>query len=356
MTRTTAERAIDFALDRDKTCLDLSFFGGEPLLRIELLEYASAYAERRLRELNPLGKVYVHLTTNATLVDARVEDFVRRHPVTNVFVSLDGPAHIHDRHRINTKGQGSHASVREGVARLVEAGANIIPLAVVNPDTAGLLGEVTQELVSLPVNRAQLTCNLRATWDDSSLEALRIGSLAAAHVWGDQFRAGRCLQLDPFTMKVLSHLHGATPCPSRCQLEAHEYIVAPSGRIYNCGEIVGEDDDERFVIGDLDSGIWFDKLKTLRDAKNRIRETCEPCALHNRCASNCGCRQIALTNTLGHVTETFCEIEEAFISAADTIAEKLYREGCPAFTQFFYRERWVPNTPEGLAQLRRSAS
>jgi hypothetical protein len=52
------------------------------------------------------------------------------------------------------------------------------------------------------------------------------------------------------------------------------------------------------------------------------------------------------------VTEAFCEIEEAFITAADTIAAELYRENCPAFIQFFYQEPWTPNTPEGLAQLR----
>ncbi len=352
MSRATAERAIDLALARDPYGLELSFFGGEPLVCLDLIEQAAAYAERRLAELAPNERVYLALTTNATLVDERFEEFVRRHLPMNVFVSIDGPAHIHDRYRIGADGRGTHAAVRTGILRLAAAGANVVALSVANPDTAGALGEVATELVSLPISRAHVTCNLRANWDTQALEALREGTKAAARVWGDQFRAGRCIQLEPFTMKVLSHLHGAMPCPSRCLMEAHEFIVAPSGHIYGCGELVGEDSDEQFVIGDLDSGLWWDKVKQLRDAKNRVLEICAPCALVKRCTSNCGCKQVALTGAHGEITETFCEIEEAFINAADTIAEELYREGCPAFTRFFYQETWTPNTPEKLAQLR----
>lgn len=356
MSPATAERAIEFALARDPTDLALSFFGGEPLLALELLEHATAYAERRLSETAPEARLSVHLTTNATLVNERVEDFVRRNLPLNAFVSIDGSPLIHDRHRIGPDGLGSHAAVRAGISRLVAAGANVIALSVVNPDTAGALGEVVTELASLPIDRAHVTCNLRTPWDERALESLREGAHAAARVWGELFRTGRCIQLEPFVMKVLSHLYGEMPCPSRCQMKAYELIVAPSGRIYGCGEQIGEDHEDQWVIGNLDTGIWWEKLARLRAAKEGIQTTCQSCALVNRCASNCGCRQIALTGVIGQVTEAFCAIEEAFIAAADSIATDLYRESCPAFLDFFYREPWTPNTPEGLAQLRRSAS
>ena len=352
MSLVTAERAIDFALNRDPCGLELSFFGGEPLLRIDLIEHATLYAERQLAELCPSEKLHVALNTNATLVDERCEDFVRNHPAMNAFVSLDGPASVHNRYRVSSQRRGSHAATREGVLRLAAAGANVVALAVTNPDTASSLGDVAAELFSLPITRAHVSCNLRATWDATALDALRQGTLVAARLWGDQFRAGRCIQFEPFTMKILSHLHGSMPCPSRCRMEAHELIVAPSGHLYGCGELVAEDSDERFVIGDLERGLDWDQVTRLRAAKNRVFVTCEGCAQLSRCSNYCGCKQVALTGTHGGVTEAFCDIEQAFIGAADAVAEELYREGCPAFTQFFYQQSWTPNTPDGLAQLR----
>ncbi len=70
---------------------------------------------------------------------------------------------MHDRYRLDTVGRGSHYAVRQGLSRLAAAGAEVVPLAVVNPDTAARLGDTAVELFSLPVARAHVTCNLRAT-------------------------------------------------------------------------------------------------------------------------------------------------------------------------------------------------
>jgi uncharacterized protein len=353
MSRAVAERAIDLALGRDRTALGLSFFGGEPLLRVELIEQATAYARQRLAELGPDAKAFVRLNTNGTLVDDRVEAFVAACGPVTAYVSIDGPARIHDRHRPDAAGRGSHAAVREGIRRLAAAGAEIVALAVVNPDTASSLGEVAEELFSLPVVEAVLTCNLRSAWDDAALRGLREGLAAAAGAWGQLFRAGRCLRFEPMTTKILSHLHAAMPCAARCQLGASDLVVAPSGRLYPCGELVGDDDDDRFVIGDVVGGLSLPRLKSLRDAKERIESTCRDCAIRERCSSACGCKHVALTGSMGQVTDTLCDVEAAFIEAADGVAEELHREGCEAFMQFFYRGPWKPNPVTGLAQLRR---
>jgi uncharacterized protein len=353
MNRAVAERAIDLALARDPTGLGLAFFGGEPLLELELIEHATAYARQRLAELGPEPKLFVRLNTNATLVDERVAAFVEKnHPII-AYVSLDGPPRIHDRHRRDAAGRGSHAAVKEGIHRLAAAGAEIVPLAVVNPDTASSLGDAANELFSLPTAEAVLTCNLRVAWDEAALEGLREGLGAAALVWGQAFRAGRRVRFEPMTTKILSHLHAAMPCASRCQLGASELVVAPSGRLYPCGELVGEDEDDRFVIGDIAGGLSLGKLKSLREAKDRVESSCETCALRDRCSSACGCKHVALTGAMGQVTDTLCHIETAFIEAADGVAERLYAEKCEAFLEFFYRQPWKPNTVPGLAQLRR---
>lgn len=353
MPKATAERAIEFAIERDPNGLLLSFFGGEPLLEFELIKHCTAYARRRLEALCPGAQFKVHLNTNATLVDAEVEAFAREHLPLLVSVSLDGSQTIHDCHRVDVRGRGSQVAVRRGLERLQLAGARVSLLAVVNPDTASSLGDVADELLPLSADRVQLACNLRASWDETALAALRVGLANAAVAWAETFRAGKRILFEPFTTKILSHLHAAIPCGSRCQLAAEELVVAPSGRIYPCGELVAEDHDPRHVIGHIDAGIDLPKLEQLRQVRNRVETICEGCVIEERCSSACGCKHVALTGSMGAINSTLCDTEAAFIEAADHVAESLYAESCDAFIEMFYRQRWAASSTQNLVKLRR---
>jgi len=354
MSAEVAAAAIELALGLDPNGLELSLFGGEPLLAREFVEAVTELARRRLHEVAPSANLFIHLHTNATLVDEPWLDFVRRQPSINAFVSLDGPANVHDRHRRMNSQLGSHARARQGILALSQAGARIHALGVVNPDTARDLGVVMREFLELPLFRAQLAPNLRAAWDQAALGNLRQGLSEAMALWANEFRLGRAFHFEPFSSKILSHLHAAMPCPSRCQLLAKELVVAPSGRLYPCGELVGEDTAGAFVVGDVFRGIDREKLARLSAQKNRIEVTCRSCALFDRCASSCGCKHVALTGRLGEATSTLCDLEQLFIEAADELATRLSAEGCLAFEQFFYRNRWL--VPGGKALLRRRSS
>jgi len=355
MSQQTVRQAIDFALRRDSAGLILSFFGGEPLLHVDLMQTAATYARSQLAQACPTARLALRLNTNATLVDDRVEEFVRGYSPTTAFVSLDGPAAVHDRHRVDVLGRGSHERVRRGIERLHAAGAHVVVLSVVNPDTALALGSTTEELLSLPVARAHLACNLRANWDDAAITRLRAGARDAALRWRDAFVAGKIVHFEPFTTKILSHLHAAMPCGSRCQFAVEELVVAPSGHLFTCGELVGDDSDERFVIGTLDTGIDEAKLEAMRLARGRVEPVCEGCPIRERCSSSCGCKHVALTGQLGGVTDTLCNTEAAFIEAADRVAEELYHAQNEPFLEFFYRRRWSPSAEPQFVELRRKA-
>lgn len=356
MSREVAESAVRLALSRDPTGLELSFFGGEPLLHVRFMKEITAFAEVLLREKRPDAALVVHLNTNACLVTDAVESYVRSCPRINAFVSLDGPQTVHDRHRCDIRGQGSYEAVRDGLRRLHGAGAKVVALAVTNPDTVGELGAVVAEFLSLPLVRAHITPNLRATWDETAISSLKSGLLDAMAVWGAQFRAGKAFVLEPFTTKILSHLLGAMPCARRCQLAAHEIVVAPSGRLYPCGEMVGDDDDGCHVIGDVWAGVDEAALLRLRAQKDRVETLCADCAIRARCSSSCGCKQVALTGNLGELTDVFCDLEEAFIEAADTLAASLHGEGVGAFRSLFYETRWLSNAGTNLLRLGRRPS
>ena len=348
MTPEVGYRAIDLALQSRPVRLDLSFFGGEPLLHPDLLELLSRYALDRAGAT----PVRVVLCTNGTLVDEHTTDWIRSLPDCAALVSLDGPEDVHDRHRVDAYGSGTYHRARAGARWLMEAGAAVTSVAVVSPESAGRLGETVRGLLALGGQRIVLAPNYGAQWAASALQACATGIGDAADEWMQHLRGNGRQLLEPLAVKILGHLYGGTPCPAKCQLAGKEFAVAPSGHIYPCAQLVGEDADERYVIGDVMRGIDRGALARLQATKDRVAEYCGDCDARTRCDGMCGCKHVMATGEMGRVSGEFCDIENLFIDAADRVGGTLHAEGCAAFRAIFYEQRWLPAPGAELVTLR----
>ena len=91
------------------------FHGGEPLL---IGPERFAHACSALRRALP-SRCGIHLQTNGLLLSKHVIGICADNDV-GVSISLDGPALVHDRHRADHRGGGSHARVSAAIARLRE--------------------------------------------------------------------------------------------------------------------------------------------------------------------------------------------------------------------------------------------
>jgi uncharacterized protein len=355
MPREIAHRAVDLALGKAPRTLAVSFFGGEPLLHVDWIRGVVEYVERRLREP---GQEHVRtrfvMNTNATLVDDRAVALMAPPRPFTVFVSLDGDAATHDAMRVDAKGRGTHARVCEGIERIRRAGIPFEVLAVVTTKSARALGRTVRALATTGADRLILSPNLRDDWTTESIEDLRRGLEEACDFWTERFRAGEGIRIDPLHTKILTHLYGGSPCPSRCIIGKTDFAVAPSGRLYPCAQMIGEDHSGDLVIGHVDEGFRNEIIAQIQAKKDRVEQTCAPCALRDRCQSHCGCQHLGLTGNLGEITTTLCEIEAAFIESADRLAEVLWAERCPAFLSEYYERKWKPSSGAELYPLRRA--
>jgi len=108
--------------------------GGEPLL-LGQARMAELLAILRAKLPHPCG---IHVQTNGVLLtDALIDLFVAYD--VGISVSIDGPAHVHDRFRNDHVGKGSHARVIAGIRRL-QARSDAKPLfagvlAVIDPQS-----------------------------------------------------------------------------------------------------------------------------------------------------------------------------------------------------------------------------
>jgi uncharacterized protein len=108
MTWDTARQSIDYLLAHADPSVapTVDLFGGEPVLRWPVVEQAVVYIRHELRRPD----VEIVLYTNATLLDRPKLDLLMANRVV-LQVSLDGPARVHDRARVDGRGAGTHARV-----------------------------------------------------------------------------------------------------------------------------------------------------------------------------------------------------------------------------------------------------
>ena len=129
MTIATLEAAVRRVVEAELLGDELSivWHAGEPMV-VPRAWYGEAFA--RVREIVPSStRVEHNIQTNATLVDQAWCDFIAAHGI-RVGVSVDGPAFLHDAARHTRRGEGTHAQVMRGIARLQEVGIPIHAICV----------------------------------------------------------------------------------------------------------------------------------------------------------------------------------------------------------------------------------
>ena len=114
----TAVKTIDFLAAHSLNCNEVSigFYGGEPLLEIELIKKAVSYAKEVFGE----KKINFNMTTNATLLNMDIADFLVQNDF-NITISLDGPRNIHNKNRIfANSNKGTFDLIMENIALIRE--------------------------------------------------------------------------------------------------------------------------------------------------------------------------------------------------------------------------------------------
>lgn len=88
-----AKQAVDFyfAHNTNKDAGVISFYGGEPLLEMELIKKIVVYSEK----LYEGKELRFNMTSNATLLTDEIADFLYEHNF-NLTISLDGPEEVHN--------------------------------------------------------------------------------------------------------------------------------------------------------------------------------------------------------------------------------------------------------------------
>jgi len=345
MTPETATKAVDLAFSDGARQVQISFFGGEPLLAYEQLVRSAAYAgsEAKARGVD----LKMSVTTNGTLLDdAKAAEL----EALGVYIalSIDGAREAHDSGRPLMGGGSSFDQVARGLDVLVRRGVAFETISVVTPQNAHLVGETVDFLFAAGVPRVGLNPCYEAAFSDTELAGWERGLERAADVMIDWYRKGRIVSVTVFDNKVLAAIKGGLASGDKCSLGESSVAVAPSGNLYACERLVGEDEDPSLVMGHIDSWQLVAKEHC---ARGPVNPECEPCGERWRCGSYCACANRAETGRTDVAGGTQCWHERTTARVADRLAETLWAERNTPFIAWFYGRMagLAPTSGESIA-------
>lgn len=267
MSYETGLRSLNLAFQKPGP-LEISFFGGEPMIAFESLARLTRVAHRwAQRQRRPLRFA---ITTNATILKEKHLHFLRHY---NFFVgiSLDGVEEVHDRHRPFVGGRGSGELVWRNLEQASQVLDDFRVLMVVRPDTVAALPQAIERMYRLGVSKVSLLPEVESDWSKSHEELREVytrlaricflSMLTDEPMWISPF-----VELHPAQRQPDSPLEPAHQVPVQrgCGFGSDEVAISPRGNFYPCARLVGPDVRNEVRIGTLDAGFDLEKIERLQ--------------------------------------------------------------------------------------------
>jgi uncharacterized protein len=348
MSLITAQRAVDFVLDITPEASDVSigFTGGEPLLCFDLMKETIRYI--RKREQRTGKSVALSVTSNGTLLTEPILDFFRAKGVM-LSISIDGRANVHNLNRRYPDGRGTFSDVVRGLRLANGRLDNLQVNAVFGPDTVEYLLDSVSFFSQLGISAIHLDPDIRASYSKDIYPKLRTTYMRLADRYIRDYQEGRETGVNLIDNKIIVILQGGYGSTDKCGMGETEWGFAPSGNIYPCERLVGEDNGGPHCLGNVVAGLDMARRCSLLEKRGNHNEACESCGLQRYCMNWCGCINYHMTGHIDKVSQLLCESEKALIQAAGHVLTTLSESNNELFL-----DRFKKHAPEGApAQTQR---
>lgn len=326
MTWEILSQACDLAFSKGSRA-GLCFFGGEPLLKKDLIYQALDYCSKKSSETGITFKC--KMTTNGVLLD---EEFLEcaRNAGMGIGLSFDGKGQ--DISRRFPDGSSSFALLERKAKLLLSYLPESVAMLTLHPDACGLLSDSVRYLISLGFTN--IACVIaygeRVDWNESDIEVLRSEYNKIADFIRDEFIAGRKYKIAPLTSKIKECVAGSNPA-EHCHLGTRQMSVDVDGRIYPCTQFLK---DDGYYLGNVFEGLDNERVIAVAK-KSNTPETCRECDLRSRCTNSCGCANRMNTGNENEVSPLQCTMERMYIEIADRLGDELFRYNRQEFLEFF---------------------
>jgi uncharacterized protein len=296
MSLDTAKAAIDNMLNQE-TQFDeytIYFFGGEPMLKLGLVEQVVEYAEEKIT--GELGrKIQFLLNTNGTLFNSASVDFFKKHNF-RVTISIDGPIKQHDANRIYRNGKGSFNKVMDGVRMLKENSVSTNLRATFNPYALDLLDTFKFfEDLQLPYAYSfTINNDYKSNADDTFFEEKDYKTVKQEMKLVMDYFITKIRVAEPVYCTGIFHKLNAIKYKVKrkyaCEAGRRSITVDENGKYYACQNMIPY---QKTALGHVSYEIVEEQRKKYMSKDLTTLSQCRDCTIRNLCGGGCEVERIS---------------------------------------------------------------
>jgi len=334
MEQETAYRSIDFIAKKYPINTGIIFFGGEPLLKKDLIKETIRYAKEKEKN----GSCYFHYktTTNGLLLDKEFLDFAETVNM-QVSISIDGIEKAHNTFRKTREGIPTFSVLQEKIDLLLKYQPYSKVLMTVSPETLEYYAESVEYLLNRGFKYLIVSLNYAGNWTDKHIKELSEQYKKIAKIYEKLILKEQKFYFSPFEMKLATHIQQDNIECYYCHLAKRQISIAYNGDIYPCVQFVKDGvSNTSYKIGDIESGINVELQNDIYKESKLQFDVCKECDYNPRCNNKCSCLNWQLTGEINRISPVLCETERVLFPVIDKLGERLYKNGAAMFIQKHY--------------------
>lgn len=340
-----AKKFIDYILTADITfskSVIIDFFGGEPMIEMDLVDKISDYFKLRAFELgHPWAWNYrFNFSTNGiTYATDSVQNYIKKnYGKLSVEISIDGNKRKHDLNRVFPDGSGSYDIIEQNIPLWISQFAPATKMTFSHEDLPYLKDSVLS-LWKHGVTEVAANVVFENVWhdgDDALFESqlCDLGDYIIDNKLWDKYYC--TLFSDSIGGRISEEQRDNVYCGAGKML-----AVGPDGKLYPCVRYkdYSLNNHRERVVGTVDDGINMERVRPFMVAASRYQDDDE-CT---NCPVSAGCPQcqglsydVADTETNFQRAKFICNMQKARVRANEYYFSKLYN-------RFGIRREVMPN-------------
>jgi uncharacterized protein len=282
---------------RHRRRLEIGWFGGEPLLRLDIIRELTAKFRNMCQEI---GSEYTsEMATNGYLLTKNVTQELKELGISKIQVALDGPARIHDGRRPLAGGGPTFKVILSNLIDLIdEGGITLMLYPVIDKGTFKGLYELLDTLVDVGVHD-KLIFNPQKVEPSPVNDLSCLGNSMPSPAEFAEIRANLMIYASQRGFKIDPPDVLCQACPAH---NINSYMVTPKGELFKCGSFMRQEDR----VGRLDpdnpqkAHIDFSNLWKWVGSDPFEDEQCRMCNVLPLCMGGCHAMRELIGGKEGH--------------------------------------------------------